>query len=45
MTGVDHDDAIAKCQRGPEQKRFEVFLQIEAVDKNLVVNEFRGEPS
>ena len=43
MTGVNHDDAIAKRQRRPEQQRFEIFLQIEAVDKNLVVNEFRGE--
>ena len=26
MAGVNHDDAIAKCQRRPGQQRFKVFL-------------------
>ena len=44
MAGINHDDAIAIRQRRPEQQRLNIFLQIKAVDENLVVNEFRGEP-
>ena len=36
MAGVNHDDTIAKGQRRPKQQRLNVFLQIEAVDENLV---------
>jgi len=43
MAGINHDDAIAKGQRWPEQQRLNVFLQINAMNENLVVNEFRGE--
>src|ERR1039457_5766566 len=43
MAGVNHDDAIAKRQRGSEQKRLEIFIQIEAVNEKLVVSELRSE--
>ena len=42
---VYHHNAIraGKIQRGTGKQRFHVFLQVEAVNENLVVNELRRE--
>jgi len=44
MTGINHDDTIAKCQRRPEQQRLNIFLQIHAMNENLVVNDSGAKP-
>ena len=44
VAGVEHEHA-AGAERGrfAQQQRLQIFLQVEAVDKNLVVNDFRRE--
>ena len=42
VPGINHNGPVAKRQRRPEQQRFNIFLQINTIDKDLVVDELRG---